>query len=254
MSSRLGDVVRIYLGSDGDATRALYAELEALGPTGAIAVNLLRAAKTSERAKAYRRGFSRAAYDTKEWAIGNLLDWLTIYAGACGISSWGWGVDDTQEKHRHVLYVDLQTGQVSFHSAERREGPDYAGSWDGARGLQADRVVRWAAAVLERGAFNSVDGSAIPPARYLCDGDRHLICLPYTVDGLHQMAAELEIGQHWFHGGRWPHYDVPKGRHAEICARPDVRVVSSREILTRIRAGLERDTPEAPAPVQGKLL
>ncbi|WP_289298255.1 DUF4031 domain-containing protein [uncultured Reyranella sp.] len=253
MTSRLADIVRIYQGSDGEATRALYAELEQRGPAGQIAVNLLRAAKTSERAKAYRRGFSHAAYDTKDWAIGNLLDWLTVYSAACGIRGWGWGVDQSQEKHRHVLYIDLQTGQVSFHSARRREGPDYSGTWDGARGMQADRIVRWAAAVLERGPFNMVDGSAIPATRYLCDGDRHLICLPYTVDGLHAMAAELEIGAHWFHGGRWPHYDVPKGRHAEICARPDVQVVSPREILVRIRAGLDRDRT-TPAAAQGKLL
>ena len=164
MSSRLADVVRIYLGSDGEATRALYAELEQLGPAGPIAVNLLRAAKTSERAKRYRgRGYRGAAYDTKGWSIGNLCELLPGLAPVCGIPGWGWAVDPDQARHRFVLYVDLPTGQVSFHSEHRGHGPDYAGAWDGARGLQADRVVRWAAALLENSTDHGADGSAIAP-------------------------------------------------------------------------------------------
>ena len=261
MSGRLAELVHIFCGSDGDGTRALYAELEQVGPAGPIAVNLLRAAKTSQRAKVYRRGYGRLAYETKGWAIANLDGMLPGLAPVCGISRWGWGIDEQQPKHRFVLYVDLPTGQVSFHSAERGNGPDYAGAWDGASGRQSDRIVRWAAALLDNRTDWGVDGSAIPPVRYLCDGNRHLICLPYTVDGLHAMAAELGIAEHWFHGGRWPHYDLPKGRHADITARPDVEVVSPREILTRIRAGLERANADrrypgkTPAPaVQGKLL
>jgi hypothetical protein len=45
---------------------------------------------------------------------------------------------------------------------------------------------------------------------YLYDRMRHLICLPYSVDGLHAMAANLGIGRHWFHAGKYPHYDIPK--------------------------------------------
>lgn len=165
MSARLTDVVRIYQGSDGEATRALYAELEQLGPAGPIAVNLLRAAKTSERAKRYRgRGYRGAAYDTKGWSIDNLCGLLPGLAAICGIRSWGWTVDPDQAKHRFVLYVDLPTGQVSFHAEQRGNGPGYAGTWDGRRGLQADRIVRWAAALLGNHVDFGADGSAIAPA------------------------------------------------------------------------------------------
>jgi hypothetical protein len=50
------DVALVYEGSNGDATRVLYARLEALGPIGAIAVNVFRAHKSSARAKVYRGG------------------------------------------------------------------------------------------------------------------------------------------------------------------------------------------------------
>lgn len=69
--------------------------------------------------------------------------------------------------------------------------------------------------------------------RYLCDGMRHLVCLPFSVENLHAMAVDLGIKRCWFHrgaGGRYPHYDIPKRRVAEITARCEV--VSAREILT----------------------
>lgn len=58
--------------------------------------------------------------------------------------------------------------------------------------------------------------------RYITDGKRHLICLPYSVANLHQMARELDIDRCWYHykskktGRIRPHYDIPKGRRAEI--------------------------------------
>lgn len=244
----LADVVAVYRGSNGEATRALYARLEQLGPAGAIAVHLLRACKTSERAKRYRgRSYKGAAYDTKNWALDNLAELLGRHAAGAGVTGWGWAVDPAQAVHRFVLYVELPTGQVSFHSATRGAGPDYAGRWDGVRGVAADRIVRWAAGLLQGTPIEAIEGSAIPQARYLCDGERHLICEPYTVDGLHAMAEALGIGAHWFHGGRWPHYDIPQGRHAEITARPDVETVSPREILTRIQRGLAAPGAQTPA-------
>jgi hypothetical protein len=65
--------------------------------------------------------------------------------------------------------------------------------------------------------------------RYLCDRSRHLICQPYTLDGLHAMAAALGIKRCWFHAGLRAHYDIPKSRVAEITAR--CTVVTSREIV-----------------------
>ena len=65
--------------------------------------------------------------------------------------------------------------------------------------------------------------------RYLVDAQRHLICEPYSVAGLHVMAAKLGIKRGWFHGGKRPHYDVPKGMMHEVLQKSVF--VSPREIL-----------------------
>lgn len=146
----IADVLRTYQGSDGEATKALYVRLETLGPVGVVAVNLFRACKASERAKVYRggrRGYRGAAYDRKGWAIGNLCKVLGADAAGLGLT-WGWGLDQKQPMHCHVLYVDLPTGQVSFHSAYRGDGPDYPGTWDGLPGRSADRICRWVGRLL----------------------------------------------------------------------------------------------------------
>jgi hypothetical protein len=93
--------------------------------------------------------FKGMAYDRKEWAIGNLGKILDAHAQACGIR-WGWGVDREQTFHNIVLYVDLPTGQVSFHTARRGLGPEYAGKWDGMREAGAARICEWCARLLER--------------------------------------------------------------------------------------------------------
>lgn len=36
---------------------------------------------------------------------------------------------------------------------------------------------------------------------YLCDTERHLICVPYSVENLHIMAEDLDIKKCWFHSG-----------------------------------------------------
>lgn len=66
---------------------------------------------------------------------------------------------------------------------------------------------------------------------FYCDADgRHLVCVPYSVEKLHAMARELGIKRCWFHAGaKYPHYDIPKRRIAEVKAR--CVVVSGREIL-----------------------
>lgn len=72
---------------------------------------------------------------------------------------------------------------------------------------------------------------------YLTDGARHLICVPYTVENLHLMAKLLNIDRCWFHSGsKYPHYDIPKRRIAEIEAK--CRLVSSVELLRIIKAKL----------------
>ena len=72
--------------------------------------------------------------------------------------------------------------------------------------------------------------------RYLCDDMRHLVCLPYSVAGLHAMAVDLGIKRCWYHAGQYPHYDIPKRRIAEITARCEL--VSGREILRIVKESL----------------
>ena len=133
------NILAIYEGSDGAATTALYKRLHDLGATGQIALNLFRAHKCSGRAKEYRgRGFKGAAYDRKQWSMANLCGLL-----ATSELGWGWKHDPSREFHCWVLYVDLPTGQVSFHTSARGIGPDYPGEWDGIREAGASRIIRW---------------------------------------------------------------------------------------------------------------
>lgn len=66
--------------------------------------------------------------------------------------------------------------------------------------------------------------------KYVTDGKRHLVCLPYSIENLHKMAADLGIGRHWFHKN---HYDIPKRRIREIEALCEI--VTSKEIVLIIR-------------------
>jgi Protein of unknown function (DUF4031) len=70
--------------------------------------------------------------------------------------------------------------------------------------------------------------------RYLSDKARHLVCYPYSVEGLHAMAKELGIGRHWFHEGTRAHYDIPKRKLREVAAKTEV--VSSK-IIVRVCRG-----------------
>lgn len=150
------DLMQVYVGSDGAATKSLYDQLEKLGPAGAIAIDLFRAEKASERAKKYRGGnghgsYRRQAYDKKQWCIDNLAKALAKHAPETGLV-WGWGEDPKQEFHRFVLYVELPTGQVSFHTAPRGDGPDYSGQWDEIRGMGPTRVCRWIVSLFQSAA------------------------------------------------------------------------------------------------------
>lgn len=65
---------------------------------------------------------------------------------------------------------------------------------------------------------------------YYSDNSRHLVCFPFSVENLHEMARVLSINRCWFHASpRFPHYDIPKKRLSEIAAK--TTVVSSRMIL-----------------------
>lgn len=157
MIGTLAVVVRVFGGSDGEATRSLYERLARLGPAGVVAMNLLRAQKNSDRAKLYRGGdsggsYKSQAYGRKQWALEQLASELTKHARGAGVESWGWKIDPAAEgPYRWVLYVDLpDRGQVSFHSPIRGEGPDYYGDWDRAAGSSTNGVQYFAADVIDR--------------------------------------------------------------------------------------------------------
>lgn len=138
------NALEIYAGSNGDATKALYARLETLGPIGIVALNLFRAQKASARAKVYRGGgFRGKAYDKKNWSLENLCTALE----AATPFEWGWKEDSAQEFHRWVLYVELPTGQVSFHSAAALCARRFDGEWDRTH-LSAERIIRFVQSLL----------------------------------------------------------------------------------------------------------
>jgi hypothetical protein len=153
-SANLAEILRIYEGSNGAETTGLYLRLEEqLGQIGGLAVNLFRAQKASERAKKYRGGnghgsYRAQAYERKQWALDNLCAALSDHAAEAGVA-WGWGEDSKQPVHKAVLYIDLPTGQVSFHTSDRGEGPSYPGQWDGIRDASAVRILRWIARLLD---------------------------------------------------------------------------------------------------------
>lgn len=76
---------------------------------------------------------------------------------------------------------------------------------------------------------------------YYCDRKRHLICVPYSIENLHKMARDLQIGIHFYEiskMGRLPHYDIPAKRIDEIMSK--CIVVSRFEIVKIIKAALNK--------------
>ena len=139
--------IDVFEQSDGEVTKAYYAELQQLGPAGEIAVALFRCQKRSSAAKRYRgRRFRSAAYDVKNWSMGELCRLLEKHGKELGIR-YGWKQDPKTEFYPWVLYVDLPQGQVSFHSPDRGLGPDYPGEWDGLKASQ-DRIVAFCDSVM----------------------------------------------------------------------------------------------------------
>ncbi len=143
------NALEVYAKSDGALTRQFYSELEKRGPLGVVALNLFRAQKCSTRAKLYRRKYKDLAYDRKGWSLKQLCECLQQHGAQFGIT-FGWGRDEDQPLNKWVLYVDLPEGQVSFHSPERYNGPDYPGQWDGQR-MSEQRIIAFCGSVYERG-------------------------------------------------------------------------------------------------------
>jgi len=119
----------IFEQSNGAATRKFLRQLESIGQYGVLAAHLFRAQKSSTRAKLYRGGdYKEYAYERKGQILTKLCDLLPSLSEI----KWGWGEDDNGYLS-DVLYIEIPTGQVSFHAEHRGPGPDYPGGWDGQR-------------------------------------------------------------------------------------------------------------------------
>ena len=71
--------------------------------------------------------------------------------------------------------------------------------------------------------------------KFYCDNQRHLVCVPYSVENLHKMAEQLGIKRCWYHAASaFKHYDIPKKRVAEVQAK--CQVVSPRVILSIVKS------------------
>ena len=137
----------VYDASDGCLTVSFYRRLCATGPIGVIAMNLMRAQKTSTRAKVYRgKRFRNASYDTKNYSLDQLC--AALEKDACGLI-WGWGSDSNTLGFPWVLYITLPTGQVSFHAPNRGAGPTYSASWDGVKGASEERILTFCDQVIK---------------------------------------------------------------------------------------------------------
>jgi hypothetical protein len=134
---------RVFNQSDGEVTKTYYAKMNARGLQGQLAVSLFRAQKRSIAAKKYKRGrFVRDAYDVKNWSISEICRILATMQDFEMAPRWGWKRDPSTPGYEWVLYVDLPTGQCSFHTASRLNGPDFDGEWDGI-GMSKERICRY---------------------------------------------------------------------------------------------------------------
>lgn len=139
----------VFQGCDSARTRKYLHHLEKQGQPGRIAASLFRSQKASSRAKVYAGGIIRSdggfssfrslSFEKNSQSLQVLASLLR--EDSAGIR-WGWGHDEETPHAPHVLYLDLPSGQVSFHSQERFAGPHYPGNWDGERASES-RIIAY---------------------------------------------------------------------------------------------------------------
>lgn len=152
------EVREIFFGSDGERSKALYSQLERIGPHGRIAALCLRAQKASDKANFYIfREYKRIAYERQNEALIALVDTLNQ---SSIIRTWGWGRDEAGY-HKWVLYVDLPQGQVSWHNESKIGDRDYPNQSDGT-GLSQERILAFAATQIDP-LFETAPIAPAPP-------------------------------------------------------------------------------------------
>ena len=63
---------------------------------------------------------------------------------------------------------------------------------------------------------------------------RHLVCLPYSTENLHEMASALNIKRCWWHSGAsYAHDDIPQRRINEITSKCEV--ITPRQLLAIVK-------------------
>lgn len=198
-------VAMIVEGSDATATKALYRALDAVGPLGQVAHHLLAAQKNSSRAKQFR-SYAPRYYETKGAQLGQLTRALPETP-----LSWGWG-EDPDGPLSWVLYVELPTGQVSFHAHGRGDGPTYGGAWDGIPGASEERIVAWAQSLIPTWSYGRpvADHATIRERKRTRRAEREVLITGNTYPVREQLRAL---------GGRWDPrakgWRVPRGSEAE---------------------------------------
>ncbi len=70
---------------------------------------------------------------------------------------------------------------------------------------------------------------------FYCDNKRHLVCKPFSIENLHEMAKQLNIKKCWYHNCKHPHYDIPKLRIEEIQSKCIIIDTKSILLITKHR-------------------
>jgi hypothetical protein len=144
-------------------TRWILRQLTACGPLGQVAAELVRIQKAGTQAGVYR-GTAASGNSFRELALRRKREHLLKLVGLLGsmrpAPSWGWANDPLQPQARWVLCLDLPTGQVSFHSSERFEGPDYTRRRESDVSPREHRILAFCDALLS----GTLPAAAVPAA------------------------------------------------------------------------------------------
>jgi len=133
-------VKEIYYGSNGGQTRSLFTKLKKQhGQIGEVAILLFKAQKASMRAKESFGKYRRYAYERKGVAISQLCRSLEKQSDIV----WGWREDIDEPYAKWVLYLDLPTGQSSFHNTYRVGNNEYWTPWNGGGNSSIDNIIDW---------------------------------------------------------------------------------------------------------------